>query len=191
MTPINRLRSLHWLLAFSFLAAYLTGDDGELLHVYLGYAGLALLATRLIFTLRGPRGFPPLLPRIADFSRNSSLFISRTLSTLIVLGFLGSAVSGLALVDNAKVLGIAAAAAIPAAQASEHEHDDEERDGGELAGGSAWLGMSGDAWEEIHEFIANGTLLLVGTHLAFVLFRRQKMARTMILGAPRATEAAK
>lgn len=190
MTPINRLRSLHWLLAFSFLAAYLTGDDGELLHVYLGYVGLALLTTRLLFTLRGPRGFPPLLPRISDFSRNSSLFISRTLSTLIVLGFLGSAVSGLALVDNAKVLGIVAAAAIPAAQASEHEHDD-ERDGGELAGGSAWLGMSGDAWEEIHEFIANGTLLLVGTHLAFVLFRRQKMARTMILGAPRASEAAK
>lgn len=191
MTPINRLRSLHWLLAFSCIAAYLSGDDGELLHVYLGYIGLALLILRLVFSLRGPRGFPPLLPRIADLSRNPSLFISRTLSTLIVLGFLGSAVSGLALVDNAKVLGIAAAAAIPAAQASEHEHDDEERGGGEFAGGNGWLGMSGDVWEEIHEFIANGTLLLVGTHLAFVLLWRQKMVRTMVLGAQRATEATK
>lgn len=41
---------------------------------------------------------------------------------------------------------------------------------GLLAAGSGWLAWTGgDAWEEAHEVLANGLLLLVGVHVAAVL----------------------
>lgn len=41
---------------------------------------------------------------------------------------------------------------------------------GLLAAGSGWLAWSGGgAWEEVHEVVANGLLLLVGVHIAAVL----------------------
>ena len=35
MMPFNRMRLLHWLVASLCLLAYLTGDDGELWHIWL------------------------------------------------------------------------------------------------------------------------------------------------------------
>ena len=43
MRPFNRLRLFHWSLAGLFALAWLSGDDGELLHVWAGYGLLVIL----------------------------------------------------------------------------------------------------------------------------------------------------
>ena len=50
-------RTFHWLLAFSFLGAYLTADFDSLrgVHVALGYTMLGLLGFRIVWGLIGPR----------------------------------------------------------------------------------------------------------------------------------------
>lgn len=58
---------------------------------------------------------------------------------------------------------------------------------GLLAAGSGWLAYSsGDAWEGIHEFLANGLLLLVGVHVAAVLLTswrsRDRLVPAMLTG---------
>ena len=56
MKPFTRFRVLHWLLAGSCLAAYLTGEEGELLHVWLGYLGVLAFAVRLLVWVTGTKG---------------------------------------------------------------------------------------------------------------------------------------
>ena len=48
MAAFKRFRLFHWLLAGFFVAVYLSGDDAELLHVWLGYGLVALLVLRLL-----------------------------------------------------------------------------------------------------------------------------------------------
>ncbi|WP_312255381.1 hypothetical protein [Stutzerimonas nitrititolerans] len=48
MAAFNRFRLFHWLLAGFFLGAYLSGDDAETLHIWLGYGLVALLMWRLL-----------------------------------------------------------------------------------------------------------------------------------------------
>lgn len=58
---------------------------------------------------------------------------------------------------------------------------------GLLAAGSGWLAYSrGEAWEEVHEALATGLLLLVGVHIAAVLLTgwlsRDKLVPAMVTG---------
>ncbi|MBU0947238.1 MAG: ferredoxin:oxidoreductase FAD/NAD(P)-binding protein, partial [Gammaproteobacteria bacterium] len=62
MAAFNRFRLFHWLLAGFFLAVYLTGDDAESLHLWLGYGLVVLLVWRLLVVPLRLRGFPKLLP---------------------------------------------------------------------------------------------------------------------------------
>ena len=50
-------RVMHWLLALSFLGAYVTadGEAWRLLHVTLGYTMAGLLAFRIVWGIAGPR----------------------------------------------------------------------------------------------------------------------------------------
>ena len=43
------VRLLHWGLAFSFAAAYVTGQESRDLHIFAGYATLALIAARIFW----------------------------------------------------------------------------------------------------------------------------------------------
>ncbi len=43
------LRLLHWSLVASIAIAWLTGEDGEALHEWAGYAALGLIAFRLVW----------------------------------------------------------------------------------------------------------------------------------------------
>jgi cytochrome b len=63
------LRSIHWLLAASFLANYWLVEGGEDLHQWLGYGIAGLLLLRLIWGFVGPHNarfssFFPTLPRL-------------------------------------------------------------------------------------------------------------------------------
>ncbi|CAM5262871.1 hypothetical protein SSTU70S_02696 [Stutzerimonas stutzeri] len=57
VAAFNRFRLFHWLLAGFFLGAYLSGDDAETLHIWLGYGLVALLVWRLLIVPLRLRGF--------------------------------------------------------------------------------------------------------------------------------------
>ena len=65
MNPFNRFRPLHGLFVIGFLAVYFSGDDGDLLHVWLGYGLVVLVAVRLLLALSRVKGFPALWPAYA------------------------------------------------------------------------------------------------------------------------------
>lgn len=172
MMPFNRMRLVHWLVAGLCLLAYLTGDDGELWHIWLGYGLIVALALRVLLGLAKVRGFGPLLPRLAQWSSQQQTFISRAMVGGLIIGMIGCSITGVLMVDNAKILNLAgvspAAALVPAAHA-----DDDEHEAHGDAGQNEWL-------EEVHEVFANGTLALAALHVIYVFALRRRMAWSMI-----------
>lgn len=163
------VRVFHWSLAISFVVAWLSGDDWKALHLWAGYAVAALIAMRLVWGVIGP-------PQ-ARFSR----FVR---SPLVVAGYLKELAAG----REARHLGHnpAGGAMIVALLAT-------------LAGLclSGWLMTTDAFWgseamEAIHETLANVALLLVGLHVAGVLWasfrHRENLVSAMVTGRKRAVE---
>jgi len=163
------VRVFHWGLVASFVVAWVTGDDWKALHLWAGYAAAALIAMRLIW---GVIGTPN-----ARFSR----FVK---SPLVVADYLKDIVTG----REARHLGHnpAGSAMIVALLAT-------------LIGLclSGWLLTTDTFWgsemmEDIHETLANLALVLVGLHLAGVLWasvrHHENLVRAMLTGRKRAPE---
>lgn len=165
MTAFQRFRSWHWLLAGSVLAVYLTGDDAERAHIWLGYGLILLLMLRLLLTPLRLRGVPALLPPRAEWRKPSRPSLGRWLTFGALASFAIASLTGLGLVDNGKVL-----AALPGVPANPFG-------GVNLL---AWLGDDDDT----HEFFANLGLTLVALHIGYVLVFRNKFALTMLRGQP-------
>ena len=170
MQPFNRLRLFHWALAGLFALVWLSGEDGELLHVWTGYALLAVLLLRPLLGLLQVRGFPRLRPQSGN--RGEVLF-GRVLTLAMLGSFLLTSLLGLALVDNGEVLGQALSPLWPDAQ--------------QALGGGSWLDLS--EWledpAEVHEFMANLSLTLVAVHAVWIILRRRRMAVAMLRGTAR------
>jgi 3-ketosteroid 9alpha-monooxygenase subunit B len=166
VAAFKRFRLFHWLLAGFFVAAYLSGDDAELLHVWLGYGLVALLVLRLLIAPLRLRGVPRLLPAKMQ-RRNLSLTSFGTWLTFATLLSLALAsLLGLGMVDNGDVL-----AALPGV-------------GPDLFGSASdidFVGWLGDA-EEVHEFFANLALTLVALHIGYVVLFRRTAAWAMLRG---------
>lgn len=181
--PIVRL--FHWSLVACFFIAYLSGEEEGLLHIYSGYAVIALVATRLVWGFIGTKyarfsqfTYSPatVLSYLKEFASGrprhytghnpaAAWMIFALLITLVM-----TSVSGL------KVYGIegygplaSSLADTPAAAADfslirnasaddDHEHEEEHEYEHE--------NEAEELWEEIHEFFANLTLLLVFLHVA-------------------------
>lgn len=174
MAAFNRLRVFHWLLAGLFGAAYLSGDDGELLHVWLGYGLLAVLLLRPLLGLLRVRGFAALLPSRAQWQGDRVALGGKLLSLAMLASFVVTGLLGLGLVDNGEVLGAALQPVYPAAPAN-------------LLGSAAPFDFSD--WidqEEVHEFFANLSLWLIGLHLFWLLAFRRRLAWNMLRGTPAA-----
>lgn len=156
-------RVFHWLLALSFTGAFLTAESERYrdIHVMLGYTLLGLIAFRLLWGFAGTR-----------YAR----FRSFLFSPAELLAYLASLVSG------------------------KPRHYVGHNPAGSLA---IWLllllgftsgvtglvlyqDIGGDMLEELHEFLANAMLAVVGVHLAGVavssLMHRENLARAMITG---------
>ena len=167
MNPFNRVRWFHGLFVLAFLLAYFTGDEGELLHVWLGYSLVAFLAIRLLTALVKVKGFPPLSPAFRSGMAVSA--VSRSLVVALLLAISVTVATGLTMVDNARVLGITAA--VPANVAVADEQWEESTI-------PPWL----EQVEDIHELAANTTLTLAGLHVGFLLAFRRRFALNMIPG---------
>lgn len=163
--PLVRL--FHWSLVLSFFGAYLLGEDGAAWHQNLGYAALGLIAFRITWGLIGTHharfsNFVPSAQRLRDYLRDVIAHKDRR--------FLGHNPAGALMI-------LALLAAVIA------------------TGATGWMMTTTAYWgvewvEQVHEAMANSTLVLVGLHLAGVVFtsirHRENLARAMITGSKRA-----
>ena len=180
--PLVRL--FHWSLAAGFTIAFVTEDDLLALHVWAGYLILGLILIRVLWGLVGARH-----ARWSDFVKEPAEIYTYLKAAIQFRAarYLGHNPAGgamvVALMLSLTVTGLTGLAVYGAQ---------------ELSGPMAPLfsGLS-EGWahalEDIHEVLANLTLLLVLLHLAGValasLQHRENLVRAMITGRKRsATE---
>jgi len=197
------VRFFHWTLVIGFTIAYLTGDDLELVHAYVGYYIIGLILIRIIWGFVGSR-----YARFSQFITSpmqainyiKHLFGSGSsqadekkyighnpaggwMTIMLLLSILATSYSGLVVYGIEGDGPLASTYASPAANTAlyieqkNEDHDDEYESENEQAE---------EFWEEIHEFFANFTVLLVFLHIAGVLLSSRKshqnLAKSMVTG---------
>ncbi len=186
------VRVFHWTLVIAFAIAYLTGDDGGRAHEWSGYVVLALVGARILWGFIGSRH-----ARFADFVYGPSTMVRYSVGLLTghpqrYLGHnpLGGlmVVALLALLLATSVTGILALAPSPAvstslvssAQANDEDRNERRTGKNEREG----------VVTELHEILANATLVLVGLHIVGVLLgswrHRENLVAAMFTGRKRA-----
>ena len=161
------VRVFHWSLVAAFAIAWLTGDEWERLHEWVGYTAAGLVAVRLIWGFVGTK-----YARFANFVRNPGA----------TLAYLGDVMGG----TEKRYVGHNPAGAVMIVALL----------AGILGLGlTGWM-MTLDAYwgaewvEELHEVLANGMLVLVALHVAGVAFasirQGENLVRAMITGRKRA-----
>jgi len=167
------LRIFHWLLVIGFFIAYLTEDDLLTIHVWAGYLVSGLLVFRLIWGFIGND-----YARFSNFlcSPAKSIAYIKDLLVLKTQRYIGHNPAGAAMIVLLLIslLGtvITGFAVYGADQA---------------AGPLAAIGSANEKmWEEVHEFFANFTLILVLVHVAGVAIEsyihRENLAKAMVHG---------
>lgn len=187
------VRSFHWLLAIGFVIAYVSEGEPLWLHTWTGYVIAALLVLRFVWGLIGPR-----YARFADFLYKPGTVLSYlvrmpmgrarrylghspaggAMVIALMLALAGTAGTGMALHavrNNAGPLAGIVQAAPPAQVAPAPADDRGNRPR-----------RPGRALKEVHEILANITLVLVCLHLGGVLAaslaHRENLPRAMITG---------
>ena len=168
------LRVFHWSLVFCFLLAFVTEDDWMDLHVQAGYAVALLIGFRLLWGLIGTRN-----ARFLTFVKSPAAMLAylKCMLSFRVPHYQGhnplAAGMVIALLTSIVLLAFTGMVMI----ATEGQ--------GPLAG-TLFASWSGEWMEEVHEFLANFTLLLVIAHVAGVLasslLEGENLARAMITG---------
>jgi len=157
------VRAFHWLLALSFLGAFLSAESERLrdVHVALGYAMLGLVAFRLVWGLVGTR-----YARFRSFAFGPKR-VAAYLKSLLALRpqhYLGHNPAG-----SWAIYALLAFSALAGASGYATYNDI----------GGHWL-------EDLHEGVANTLLALVLVHLAGVfvssLIHRENLVRSMLTG---------
>jgi len=135
------VRFFHWSLVLSFFIAYLTEDDVMWLHEAAGYFILALVGARIIWGLIGTH-----YARFTNF-----VFAPKTVKQYFFdsLKFKAKRYTGHNPLGGSMVITLMLMLIL-----------------------TSWSGIEAhnDFWEEIHEFLAEATMLLVIIHIAGVLF---------------------
>lgn len=188
------VRIFHWSLVICFATAYLTGEEESMIHIYSGYAILALISFRVLWGFIGSQH-----ARFKDFvySPKQVIHYAKSLLTKKPKHFLGHnplggymviallvslfavTLSGLKLyaVDEGKG---------PLAQKNQLQvmtkaYADEEENEVESKNESGE-----ELWEEIHETAVNITLFLIALHILGVIIssrlERQNLAKAMVTG---------
>lgn len=171
--PLVRL--FHWSLVVAFSTAYISSEFSDDIHVIAGYTVTGLIVFRLLWGLIGTP-----YARFSQFVRSPKA----VWHYLVALPagkarrYLGHNPAGGAMIiallialSGTVILGMATLAA--------------DHQAGPLAG--SWIATIDEhTLEEVHEFFANSTLLLVLLHLAGVLFsslaHKENLVRSMFTG---------
>ncbi|MDH3342246.1 MAG: cytochrome b/b6 domain-containing protein [Gammaproteobacteria bacterium] len=191
------VRVFHWSLVLTFTVAYLTEDEFEDLHIYAGYAVLVLISLRLVWGFIGSRyarfsNFIYPLSEVKNYLSSlatrkpkhylghnpaGGLMIITLLISLFATTISGVKVYGVEghgpLASNGTDISVISEARAHGDKDDEHEGKHEENEEEKF-------------WEEIHEFFANFTLLLVLIHIAGVVvasrIHEENLVRSMITG---------
>jgi len=159
-------RLFHWLLALSFIGAYLSGDSEYWrdLHVALGYTILGLIGFRLIWGMVGTR-----YARFSSFAFGPSKVLAymKTLLSASPQHYVGHNPAGSWAIYGLLLLGLLAGA----------------------SGYATYEELGGEWLEELHEFFSNAMLALVLVHVAGVMassyLHHENLVRGMIDGYKR------
>jgi len=186
------VRFFHWTLVLAFIIAYLSGDELELVHAYTGYYILGLIAVRVVWGFIGTRyaRFSQFLyPPSAAITYLKNLFSKQTdkkpkehyighnpagswMVIALLLSILATGFSGLKLYEL-EGKGPLATTVTEYSQLQQIAHDDENE-------------QDEDLWEDIHEFFANFTVLLIFLHFGGVILsgrkHHQNLVKSMITG---------
>jgi len=172
------LRIFHWLLVAGFFIAYMTEDDFLTLHVGAGYLVFALLIFRILWGFIGNE-----YARFANFLCSPQLSIAyvKDLIKLKAQRYIGHNPAGAAMIILLLVsllLTTVTGFAVYGADQS--------------AGPLATIGPNYEEfWEEVHEFFANLSIVLVVVHVLGVVvesyIHKENLARAMVLGYKKTT----
>ena len=175
------VRVFHWTLVTAFTVAYFT-EHALSVHVVAGYTVVGLLLFRLAWGVVGPRH-----ARFSDFIRSPRIAWRYLLDTVRgrARRYLGHNPAGGWMV-LLLLASLAATVLTGLIYYGAHKH----------AGPFAALVMDraqAHTWKEIHEFFANGTVVLIIAHVSGVvlssLAHRENLPLAMITGRKRAPEA--
>jgi cytochrome b len=174
------VRFFHWALVGAFGVAWLTEDEWMALHSYAGYLIAGLLLFRILWGLIGPR-----YARFSDFVKSPGTVMGylQDLVKFRAKRYVGHNPAGGAMIVALLLSLIATALTGVLAYGAVGS--------GPVAGMFAFQAGYGSEWlEEIHEFFANFTLLLVVVHLGGVAFEslvhKENLIRSMFTGIKRA-----
>ncbi len=190
------VRIAHWVLVLAFAIAFLTEDDAIDLHVWAGYVVAAIVVARVVWGFVGPRH-----ARFSDFVYRPRRVLRFVRDLVMLRGerHLGHSPAGGAMVvallaflaattltgmwvyaeedGRGPFAGIVATDAPMAREGAARDDDDDDHRGGE------------SSFEELHEFFANVTLILVLVHIGGVVLasfaHRENLPRAMITGRKR------
>jgi cytochrome b len=170
------VRVFHWTLVVAFFVAFVSEEDLLGIHVFAGYLILALLAIRIVWGFVGTR-----YARFSEFVYRPTTIIAFLKDTFALKAkrYIGHNPAGGAMIILLMVSLILTGFTGMLVGAEEHA--------GPLAG---WFSMRGgfwaEAWEEVHEFFANFTMLLVFIHVLGVLLEslihKENLITAMITG---------
>ncbi len=179
MQVIRRLRSYHAVLGILVMLAYVTGDD-NLIHAWLGYGVAAIILVRLAWALTGvPQlGLVRFYPQFEGLRLTTAMMhpaISRTLLLGIATCLIAVTLTGIAM-DGGHAVGAENWTITSAALAdSDRGPGDGAHDGDK----------DGSIVGEVHEAFANLLMLLVLTHVTYlVLFKRPLALFMLFLHTP-------
>ncbi|MET0088893.1 MAG: cytochrome b/b6 domain-containing protein [Candidatus Thiodiazotropha sp.] len=170
------VRIFHWTLVSAFIVAWLTEDELMSVHAYAGYLIAGLLAVRLIWGLIGTRH-----ARFSDFVKPPTVVIAylKDLARLKAKRTLGHNPAG-----GAMIMALIVMLTLTVVS-------------GLMAYGAEGMGplmefyrqqasYGSEFFEEVHEFCAHVTLILVFVHLGGValgsLLHRENLVRSMFTG---------
>lgn len=174
MLVMQRLRSYHAILALLVVLTYATGDD-NVFHAWLGYAVAAIILMRLAWALTGvPQlGLMRFYPHFEGLRLSTAMThpaISRTLLLGIATCLIAVTLTGIAM-DRGHSIGMAGQTIGSPALAdggSDAERGDHDEDGDE-----SFVG-------EVHEVLANLLMLLIVTHVSYLVLFKRPLALFML-----------
>ena len=198
------VRIFHWSLVIAFTVAYLSEDDWQELHVWAGYTVAGLVVFRLVWGFIGTEH-----ARFRDFvfspstvfgylkdmlSHRAKRYLGHSpaggaMVVALLISLAATTLTGMklyAVEENrgpfASIQQMDGLSPISSAMADEDEHEKGEAREGHGEGDE-------ELWEELHEFFANFTLLLVFLHIGGVVVSSiahgENLPRSMITGKKR------
>jgi cytochrome b len=168
------LRIFHWLLVSGFFIAYFTEDELLPVHVWAGYIIFALLLFRLIWGFVGGNEYSQFRNFLC--SPSQSFAYLKDLIALKSVRYLGHNPAGAAMI----VLLLLSLLLTTLTGFAVYGAD-------QGAGPLAFIGNTNEkTWEELHEFFANFTVLLVLVHILGVAvesyIHRESLPKAMLDG---------